>query len=375
MAYMQEEEGEGATANYAQSYFRDERGLPARIALGSTAGPGTVMLRAAFLPAGLIYGALVTARDKLYDFGLMKTVRLPGPAVSVGNISAGGTGKTPMVEWVAGKLLDAGKRPAIISRGYGAKVVTESGEVSDEAALLAANLNSVPHRSNPRREIAAKEAAEIDGANCFVLDDGFQHRRVFRGLDIVLFDASVPQRSLYQLPFGCLREPMGSLKRAGAVVLTHVDLCPKPRLGIIRSRIASIARQADIAEAIHKPVSLDDIRGEKSEPPESLSNHRVFAFCGVGNPNSFASKLEQLGARVVGRVFFPDHHPFTQQDVSELVSRARECGAELCVTTQKDAVKIAKMNFEMPVHALKVKIDFVSGEDSLLRAIRSAVSV
>ena len=212
---------------------------------GRRRGPVAVVARAGLWAASLPYGVGVRVRNRLFDAGLRKVIKLPVPVVCVGNLSLGGTGKTPMVEWVARQLVDLGMRPAIVSRGYGA---------GDEARVLEDNLPDVPHLCGADRAAVAMTAVEELGSDCIVLDDGFQHRRLHRDLDIVLIDATRRPYDDHLFPRGTLREPVCGLKRAGMVVVTRFDQLhhrPDPRTWLAR-RFPGLP----VATAVHAPIEL-----------------------------------------------------------------------------------------------------------------------
>ncbi len=353
-------------------YLRDCRGYWTRVVLGADTRPPAIAGRVALFPLSLVYALGVSIRNGAYSLGICRSEKLPGPTVSVGNLSVGGTGKTPMVEWIARQLVDMGKQPAILSRGYGAKTEKQGERVSEERAMLAENLSNVAHRCDRDRVRAGRLAAR-EGADSFVLDDGFQHRRARRDLDIVLLDASAPQLGLLLFPMGSLREPLGSLRRAHVVVLTHVDLCSEIRRQSFRRLVAKTAPNATLVEAIHRPASLRTLPSGTEEAPETLRGRRVFAFCGIGNPESFTRTLQKLGAEVVGAVYYEDHHAYVKSDCSHVTEEARNVGAELCVTTQKDAVKVAPLWEGGGLGVLKVRMEIVSGRKTLVEKLRSAV--
>ncbi|MEM6330683.1 MAG: tetraacyldisaccharide 4'-kinase, partial [Planctomycetota bacterium] len=232
-------------------------------------------------------------------------------------------------------LRGRGVRVAILSRGYRA----EEGAKNDEALELEQALPDVPHLQGRDRHASAAIATEELATQAVVLDDGFQHRRLARDLDIVLLDATAPYGYGHLLPRGTLREPLTGLRRAGVVCLTRADAIDATRRQAIRERVTRIAPDAVWCEARHRPAALLAASGE-TQPVDGLSGRRVMAFCGIGNPAAFRRTLTGLGAEVAGFHAFADHHAYTAADIAELNRSAAGCGAELAVCTHKDLVKV-----------------------------------
>ncbi len=338
---------------------------------GEARGPAAAAYRCAARPLAWAYGAGVAARRFAYERGLLRSERVPAPVLSVGNLTAGGVGKTPFVEWLARRLLRAGRRPAIVSRGYRAG---DAGE-NDEFRVLAQNLPDAAHVAAPRRARGARAAIDKYGADCIILDDGFQHLALRRELDIVLVDATRPLGNGALLPCGILREPPRQLRRAGAVVLTRSDLVDAVERDRLAERLADWAPQAAFAYSAHRPEELTPLPGGPAQEPEWLAGKRVFWFCGIGNPPAFVRTLERLGAELVGGEAFPDHYAYRPSDAARLARQARDCRAELMVTTQKDQVKLAAFREpDPPAYALRVALQVVQGEAELWDAVERALA-
>jgi tetraacyldisaccharide 4'-kinase len=284
--------------------------------------------------------------------------------ISVGNITTGGTGKTPMVAWIARELQSAGGRVGIVLRGYKA-----TGGRSDEAELLKQLTGAIVIVHADRVAGAAQAAAA--GADVIVLDDGFQHRRLRRDVDIVLIDAADPFGLEYCLPRGLLREPVSALADADAIVITRSDEIGRKDLDALRSRLSRQAPRAAIFRAAHKPVAAVDGAGQRLAPA-ALAGRKVFAFCGVGNPQSFLRTLSELGARIVGQCILEDHCEYTPQLLEELSAMAGQADVELAVTTQKDYVKIAPSQFALPLWQLAIEMDVTEGREKLARILNVA---
>jgi tetraacyldisaccharide 4'-kinase len=306
----------------------------------------------------------------LYRCGAFRTFRLPVPVVSIGNITCGGTGKTPMVEWTARFLGECGKKVVILSRGYRG----EKGS-SDESQALREGLGSVPHLLGADRVKTGNRAINELGAQCLVLDDAFQHVRLHRDLDLVTIDSLNPFGYGYVLPRGLLREPIPALGRADAVVLTRVDQCDRAVVDALRERIRRFKPLMLLAEAVHRPTGLARwADGERLEIG-ALAGKKVLAFCGIGNPRSFALTLQSLGANVADHAVFPDHCRYDDRDVSHVRSEARRLGVEAVLTTRKDAVKLDRQaDFGAPLWVLDVVLEVTQGKEALQQKIREVCS-
>jgi tetraacyldisaccharide 4'-kinase len=313
--------------------------------------------------AAVPYAAAIGLRNRHYDDPRHQR-RVAVPVASVGNLTLGGTGKTPFVAWLARRLSERGLRVALVSRGYGAR----PGARNDEARELELTLPGVPHVQNPDRVAAAETAVRDHGAQCIVMDDGFQHRRLARDLDIVLVDALEPFGLGHLFPRGTLREPLAALGRANVVVLSRADMVDDEQRAAIRRRIETHAPRAAWVEAIHQPLRL--FAWDRTGPPlESLAGQRVAGFCGIGNPPAFAETLKRLGCQLVGLRTFADHWAYQAADLSSLVDWAAAHQA-LLVCTLKDLVKIEPAWLrDRPVWALEIGLAITVGEDQLLERL------
>ncbi len=325
------------------------------------------LLRVASVP----YRVAISVRNFAYRFGWKKSYRSPLAVISVGNLSVGGTGKTPTVAWLAQWLRARDLRVAILSRGYGQ---LDSGQ-NDEALELELQLPDVPHLQHWDRIASARLADEELEMQVLVLDDGFQHQRLARDLDIVLIDASESTLALRLLPGGLLREPMSSLRRAKVVLLTRSDQASIESLTQLRSRVLKCNPQAIVGQAAHRPsridvhptgaVSLDEVRGK-----------RALAFCAIGNPNSFFATLNSLGVTVVEQRTWPDHHAFSADDVQQLIAWTTEhANVDWILCTRKDWVKLqmAKIG-AVPLGALIVELEVTEGREAIELELAAVVS-
>lgn len=341
-----------------------------RLIRGEAKGPlaGPARLGLGGIAAG--YRAGVAARNLAFDRGWQATHRVGIPVVSIGNITLGGTGKTPAVEWVARWCRARGKRAVILSRGYGDQAKTG---LNDEGRVLEENLPDVPHLQGRDRVALARLAEEELASEVLVLDDGFQHRRLGRDLDVVLLDALDPFGLGRIFPRGLLREPVGSLRRAGVVVLSRADLVDEGARRSIRARAERAAGPLRWAEARHAPLDLVDSKGQ-AYPLADLDGRRVAAFCGIGNPEGFRRTLAGLGIEPAEFVAFPDHHAYTGADIRALADRVRASGADLALTTQKDLVKVrAGLLGSAPLRALRIGWDLLDGRGAIEGALAAIV--
>ncbi len=296
-------------------------------------GAGSALLRGLLAPAGLLFGFVAWLRVKSYRGGWHLTHRPPVPVVSVGNLTAGGTGKTPFVRMLAGMLRTLGHRPAILLRGYGAR----NPEDADEVRLYRMLAPEIPLYPGRDRTLGAQQAVR-DGADVLLLDDGFQHLRLERDLDIVLVDATAPFGGGLPLPAGLLREFSSALNRAHLVVLTRTDqIKPEARARLDQALAARVA-SLPVLESVHQPARLATLDGTPQEL-ESLAGQRVVALSAIGRPMAFAETLGSLGATLCEQMVFPDHYPYTENDMMAVRAAATRHKA-LVVTTEKDAVKL-----------------------------------
>lgn len=312
----------------------------------------------------LPYSAGVWLRNTAFDLGLKRVHKAPVPVISVGNITAGGTGKTPLVAYLANWFQDRGARVVLLSRGYRAL----PGEVNDEKLVLDRECPGVPHLQDPDRVRSAEIACREHGADLLILDDGFQHRRLHRDLNVVLIDALNPWGYGRLLPRGLLRETVSALRRADVVVLTRADQCS----GEQRRQIASTLQATGVSEwveAAFVPTRLTNTTGETLDI-HALATQRVAAFCGIGNPDGFRQTLTDAGYDPVFFETFPDHHHYANDELTKLASRAQADGATALLTTQKDLVKLpASQDGRAPVWAVSIGTRIVAGEGLLQRKL------
>lgn len=336
-------------------------------------------------PLSYIYYALIRLRELLYRYGIPRSVKLPVPVISVGNITMGGTGKTPFLEFLTKFLLDRGKKVAILSRGY-AGMNVRGNQVNDEYLELSERLPSVPILLGKDRLSSAREAIKDYNPDCLLLDDGFQHWRLARDLDIVVIDGMQPFGNGSLVPAGMLREPLYSLKRANLIILSHTDLCRPKEIQATEKYLHEIDGDMSVLEAVHHPLYLEDTAGQRLEILW-LRGKRLYAFCGLGNPKSFEKTLQLSGADIVRFRDFPDHHHYSRNELTEIDSEASKLGVDAIVTTQKDFVKINIMpnsgqpqglplqtKWQKPIFSLRVEMRITKGLDVLAEKLEEIVT-
>jgi tetraacyldisaccharide 4'-kinase len=372
--------------------------------------------------AALGYALVIRLRNFLYDKGWLKAHRVNAKVMSIGNITVGGTGKTPLVVWMCNTINQKSKIKnqncgcAILTRGYKTHLAKRKNWIpapsttlrtgfagmtgrdtqyalrnteTDEPAILAESCPEAKVIINPDRVAGANEAITRFGAKVLIMDDGFQHQRLHRDLDIVTIDATLPFGYGRMLPAGLLREPVTSLKRADAVVITRCDQISQSQLIELEAKLQEINPNMVITRSIHKPVCAKFADG-KEIGVEQLKGRKIFAFCGIGNPQSFFGTIKSIGAELVGSNIYDDHHHYTDNDTSEIYEQAGAAKAELILTTQKDwsriiydlrflrcargQVSIADCQPPIPLAYLAIELKFVSGEDKIRNLIEKILA-
>ncbi|MBI3271081.1 MAG: tetraacyldisaccharide 4'-kinase [Planctomycetes bacterium] len=358
---------------------------------GETRGAAAAVLRASLSAVSAVYGAAVQARRCCYRAGLFRSIRLPGPVASVGNLSLGGTGKTPLVEWIARWCLEEGRRVAVLTRGYGrlrsgdpARGTPAAAPDADPPDDEAPTDLDAPERFwrlvGADRAAAGERAFRELGVDLAVLDDGFQHLRLRRDLDVCMVDATCPFGNGRLFPRGPLREPVRALARADLVVLSRADLAGEAELAALRARFSESAVSAPVLLGRHRPTVLREPEGADAGPAGALAGRAVLAGSGIGNPAGFVKTLQALGARVVATRSFPDHHAYDAEELRELDARARGAGAELVVVTEKDRVKLRRVLAAetgagaaaslLPIRSVVVRWEFLEGEREFTERLR-----
>ena len=366
-----------------------------RLISGQETGAGAALLRLLLGIAAVGYSLVVRLRNFLYSKGWLKAHRVDAAVICVGNITVGGTGKTPLVVWLCKQII-TNSECAILTRGYKARhascVIRRAKEERntqyairntqiDEPAMLAESCPQAKVVVNPDRVAGAAEAIGQFGAKVLIMDDGFQHRRLARDLDIIVIDATQPFGYGKMLPAGLLREPVTSLKRAGAVVITRCDQISEAQLSGLEEELRMINPDMLIAKSIHAAVSARMTDDEEVDVG-LLRGRRIFAFCGIGNPGAFLNSIEALGSELVGSKVYDDHHHYTDNCLADIREQAEKVGADLVLTTQKDWTKIIcdlrsaiyDSKSTVPFACLAIEIRFLAGQDRLTALIQDTLA-
>ena len=330
---------------------------------GRTRGLSASAARALLRGCSWVYGMATAGRNRCFDWGVRKVKRSGVPAVSIGNLTTGGTGKTPLVATVVRILQEQGQRPGIVSRGYRA----DNSGANDEKHVLERLCPAVPHFQNPDRVVAAERLIAEHHVSCIVLDDAFQHRRIARDLDIVVIDATNPFGHDYFLPRGLLRESVTALRRADAMLITRYDQVSMETLQEIEARVRQVAQQLTgrIAYVSFSPTNLLGTDGIP-QTLEKIAGRRAALMTALGNPAGFRATCERTGAEIVCEKLFPDHHHYSAADLRDVQNLAAEQDAEFVLTTLKDLVKISPELLSLDLGSKSAHIPFLAVEISTL---------
>lgn len=314
-------------------------------------------------PLSIVYGGVIAARNAWYDRSRSAQTLANIPVISVGNITTGGVGKTPLVIGVALRLIEFGEKPAILTRGYGAA----RGEAPDEALEMRERIPDAPVVINPDRRAGVRQAIDEHSATCVLLDDGFQHRRLARDLDLVVIDALRPWGGGRMLPAGRLREPLTSLRRADAFILSRVNQASSAAVKSVAHVVRQFAPDRPILRAEVSPRGVTRLNGDH-EPLESLAYHTLLPVCGIGNPETFLCSVHEHAGQVCPPLIFRDHQRYTVKEAARIVAAAKKNGANWVITTRKDWVKLAPLwrNDESLAKLPLVRLDVTMtlGEDA-----------
>lgn len=357
-----------------------------KLVSGERSGPGAVLMRCILGIASQMYGIIICIRNFLYSKEWLKVHPADAPVVSIGNITTGGTGKTPLVIWLCRQIISdsefqvTSSQSAILTRGYKAAKDSRGAlrGYGDEPAVLAESCPGVQVVVNPDRVAGAAEAVSRFGAKVLIMDDGFQHRRLGRDVDIVAIDGTIPFGYGKLLPAGLLREPVAALKRADAAVITRCDQVDEAGLTKLENKIKRINPEMTIARSIHDPVCAKSIE-DREINLEELEGKKIFAFCGIGNPDAFLNTIRGLGAEIVGSNVFDDHYHYTDDCLADIYEQAKSLKAELILTTQKDWVSISSSGIlnvgkEVNFAYLVIELRFISGEDKITELIKNTLA-
>jgi tetraacyldisaccharide 4'-kinase len=338
-----------------------------------------ILIRYAIVPFSLCYGMVVRIRNMMFDIHLLRTTHLPVPVISVGNISTGGTGKTPMVAYIARNLSERGLRTAVLSRGYrritkGYLLVSDGKvlsagfrEAGDEPIQLAMQLPGVIVAVDETRSRGGERLVREHAVDVIVLDDGFQHRWLIRDLDIVLIDASRTDESRFLLPAGSKREPLSAVYRADIAVITKYR-DQSEYAGIERLMYKKGCKSIFGMQFI--PMDCISVPDRKIIPLDSLFARKAFLFSGIANPEHFNRSALQAGLRVIGTRWFRDHHYFTRSEIGEIIENASRKRAAYLITTEKDTVRLSEyvdmFDASLPLYALRIGLNFSGNGKQML---------
>ncbi|PWT99126.1 MAG: tetraacyldisaccharide 4'-kinase [Candidatus Melainabacteria bacterium] len=345
---------------------------------------GIDYLKAGLLsPAALVYGLASTADRLSYDLGFRTRNKLPAPVISIGNITCGGTGKTPVAIALARHLVGLGLNVGVLLRGYRRLIATDISVVSDgkgnfatveeagdEALAIAQAVDQAVVMAGANRYKAGLQAINRFGCNVFILDDGYQHYSLARDFDIVLIDYNDEPARDSLLPSGRLREPLASLNRASQVIITKVPTNFDPEhLENLKQLIRNHSSGTDISSCRFPAKQLSGYIGDKMQvfPLSLLNGMRVITFCGLARPQTFPEQIRELGANIVIDRIFPDHHWYSDQDLAWLQSELTGRSAQFLITTQKDLVKVHDPSLKSKILALELDTEWLTGFPEALK--------
>ncbi|MBE6370757.1 MAG: tetraacyldisaccharide 4'-kinase [Lentisphaerae bacterium] len=358
---------------------------------------GTIMKGFLFI-ASRIYQRAVLFRLWMYDNRVIRNRAIGCLVVSIGNVTCGGTGKTPVVEVFARSLSQKGRRVAILSRGYrsrdrsllsklqkkfsskkmevpprvvsdGKNLLLDSVRAGDEPFMLASNLKNVAVLVDKDRVKSGLYAIEEFGTDTLILDDGFQYLNLKAHINILLVDSTAPFDNHHVLPRGLLREPIRSIRRADYIFLTKSDGSAKLRH--LKSFLRRQNHHAEIIECCHKPQYLEDVYQKGARLPlDYLKGKKVASISAIANPASFNAFLSELGSNIVEEIHYADHHRYRQQEMIDFINAAKAAGADMIMTTEKDAVRMPRLDRrDIPILFLRVQIDILSGQENFDQCI------
>lgn len=337
-----------------------------------------ILIRSVLSIAAVGYASAMWWRNLAYDGGWLRTHHVSVPVISLGNITTGGTGKTPFAAWLANWLLSNHCRPGLLSRGYRSlgPENRSSGVVSgnDEKLVLDRLCPTIPHIQQRDRVGSARQLIDEFDCNVLILDDGFQHRRLRRDLDLVLIDAMQPWGFNHVLPRGLLREQKSALRRADLVLITRANLCGADELKKLRSELFTIRSNEECVELAFAPQRLINLDGQIDDLKQ-IRAKRCLAFCGIGNPMSFRKTAESFGD-VVQFQSFPDHYHYKTDDLDSLAAEAKQLRADIVLTTLKDLVKVHPDDWHgPPLAAVDIGLEFLCGREILESRLQKIIGL
>ena len=318
------------------------------------------------LPWSLVYGLGVFCHRSYYH--LRGAYKAPKPVISIGNITVGGSGKTPLVIWLARNLQNKGFKPVILIRGY----MPKASKISDEVDMLNEQMPYMPVMAGADRVGNIRKSIDTLPVDVYICDDAFQHWPLYRDLNIVAIDAVNPFGNGYLLPAGILREPLSSLKRADVFILTKSD--GSSGVQVLSSKLRRINPKALIVESRYKSARAIDVFDAKSMPEDFLKEKRVVGFCGIGEPISFESSLKNSGAKLVKLFTYMDHHVYKKDDIQRMVKFCHTQEAQVLVTTHKDSVKLRVFKYQFSgirLVYMPIQLEITKGSDEFIQKVIS----
>lgn len=339
-------------------------------------------------PLSKIWENLYRIRRSFYEYGFLKKEYFKVPIISIGNITFGGTGKTPMIIWLNSKLEKYGFESIILTRGYkgnlehksgiikgGQKFLSNPNEYGDEPLLISKKMNKGAVVVGKRRSENLKKYFHEVNPDVVLLDDGFQHIQLYRSFNIVLFDALLPIESYKTAPLGYLREGLTSLKDADAILVSRADQVSEEELDKLYSLIKKYHRpNIPMGRFTYKPIGIYDCFGKRTKELSELENINVIALTAIASPDSFYNLIEDQGANIVDKMVYPDHHFFTHNDLKQILELSDNKNA-IVVTSEKDMVKLKKVTKDSRILSINIGIEFLSGEEELFNKIRNILNL
>lgn len=339
-------------------------------------------------PLTFLWEWVYRIRRSLYEYGILKKKVFKVPVISVGNLSFGGTGKTPTIIWLTEWLISRGLTPAVLTRGYKGQLEHSSGllksgqkfrlnpyDYGDEPLMISNKMSKGAVIVGKKRAAnLLKYFSEVQ-PDVVLLDDGFQHLQIYRSFNLVLFDATMGLEKYHVAPRGYLREGFTALKDADAILISRSDMVPQEQLdGLLNLIKSNIHHHPPLALTRYVPAGVYDIHEQFSCSIDNLKGMRVIAVTAIANPESFYRYLEGFEVEICDKVSFPDHYFFTNEDINSLLSKATQHAA-IVLCSEKDIVKMKRVSLDPRILYIKVKVDFISGEMSLLNALGKVLNL
>jgi len=345
---------------------------------GKRKGLFTVVLKLSLFDLSLLYSGVVRLRRWLYYNDILRAKRLPCKVISIGNIVAGGSGKTPAAIAIASMIRDyteyyelSSLKMAIVTRGYrgmahansvvsdGSNILMNASDAGDEPYMMAHKLPGIPVIIGKDRYRSGLTAIQKWGSQVIILDDGFQYLRLIKDINIITIDSTRPFGFNYMLPMGYLREPLSTIKKADIILLTRVDQCKN--LGVIKEKIELIAPRVPVFESVHTPYALYAPGTSQNSGLDTIKNRNILALCGISNPESFVCTLKSLNPARVDLISFPDHYRYNTKSIEFIEAKALEFRSDMIITTEKDVLKLSAM--KLPVFVLAIRLQLIGSTD------------